>query len=225
MKIPEIISGRSHRAVVHLRKYYSDRLQLSPGDDHRLYTGAYFDRWPTDGPDPAPDAFNAEDLVAVGYLSVPIHPEAALEILRLRSGRLSDLLRRIPVDVDLGDVPEGVISPGWPALQLEKELRDLRGIGAVRATKLIARKRPRLYPIYDSVVASQVGTGNRILQPLHTALRSVGGFVGNLRELREAAGLPDTISDIRVFDVITWMEGKSGAAADTTGKSDLEDPD
>lgn len=223
MRIPEIITSRSDTAVKYLRTYYSDRLELREGEKRDLYWGAYFDRWCGDDPDPSPDEFTAEDLVAVGYLSVPIHPSAALEILRRHAERFSELLAIIPTDIDLADIPGGVIHEEWPAWQLEHALRELKGIGAVRATKLIARKRPRLYPIYDSVVTSMIGTKNKILVPLHHALRSQDDFVESLRELRRQAELPDTISDIRIFDVVTWMEGKQKSGSEEDDEITLRD--
>ncbi|RSZ62744.1 hypothetical protein EAH68_09245 [Corynebacterium hylobatis] len=223
MRIPEIITHRSDTAVRHLRTYYSDRLELQEGEKPVLYTGAYFDRWPGDGPDPSPDEFTAEDLIAVGYLSVPIHPSAALEILRTRAKRFSQLLATIPTDADLVDIPDGVIHEEWPAWRLERGLRELKGIGAVRASKLIARKRPRLYPIYDSVVTSELNTNGKILEPLHRELRSEDSLGESLRYLREEAGLPGTISDIRIFDVITWMEGKQKTGPAEDRESALRD--
>nr|WP_237724218.1 DUF6308 family protein [Rhodococcus sp. DK17] len=41
----------------------------------------------------------------------------------------------------LVDEPEP-LTPGWPAWDLETALRGLRDVGGMKATKLIARKRP-----------------------------------------------------------------------------------
>nr|WP_231138045.1 DUF6308 family protein [Rhodococcus opacus] len=84
------------------------------------------------------------------------------------------------------------------------------GIGQTKATKLIARKRPRLYPIWDSVVSQVLGTERSHLNPVREALRADDGALHRrLLSLREEAGLPEEISVLRVFDVIAWMDGKN----------------
>lgn len=45
---------------------------------------------------------------------------------------------------------------GWPAWDLETALCALPGIGWTKATKLIARKRPRLYLIWGASNRTQV---------------------------------------------------------------------
>ncbi|WP_257016373.1 DUF6308 family protein [Rhodococcus sp. ACS1] len=84
------------------------------------------------------------------------------------------------------------------------------GIGQTKATKLIARKRPRLYPIWDSVVSQVLGTERAHLNPVREALRADDRALHHrLLSIREEAGLPEEISALRVFDVIAWMDGKN----------------
>ncbi len=88
-------------------------------------------------------------------------------------------------------------------------LRQLPKIGPTRASKLLARKRPRLRPIWDSVVTSVTGTLDRQWEPLRVALRDNDKALHHrLIRIRGAAGLPAEVSALRVFDVVTWMEGK-----------------
>ncbi|MDV6286638.1 DUF6308 family protein [Rhodococcus jostii] len=102
------------------------------------------------------------------------------------------------------------LGPGWPAWDLETALRTLPGIGQTKATKLIARKRPRLYPIWDSVVSQVLGTERAHLNPVREALRAEDRALHHrLESLRKEAGLPEEISALRVFDVIAWMDGKN----------------
>jgi hypothetical protein len=73
-------------------------------------------------------------------------------------------------------------------------------------------------PIYDSVVAQVTNAYDRQWEPLRTALQTVGPggqrtLHQRLLDLRERAGLDARISAIRVYDVVTWMEGKSKAYA------------
>jgi len=67
---------------------------------------------------------------------------------------LSALLTAVGPDRGLVDEPDP-LAPGWPAWNLETALWALPGIGWTKATKLIARKPPRLYPIF--------GFGGRVL--------------------------------------------------------------
>ncbi|MFV9459969.1 DUF6308 family protein [Rhodococcus sp. NM-2] len=85
----------------------------------------------------------------------------------------------------------------------------------MKATKLIARKRPRLYPIWDSVVGAVLGTERSHLNPVREARRADDGALHRrLLSIRKAAGLPEEISALRVFDVIAWMNGKNRGLGD-----------
>ncbi|GCE37841.1 hypothetical protein Rhow_000725 [Rhodococcus wratislaviensis] len=83
-------------------------------------------------------------------------------------------------------------------------------MGWTKATKLIARKRPRLYPIWDSVVSQVLGTERAHLNRVREALRADDAALHHrLLNIRDTAGLPEEISALRVFDVIAWMDGRS----------------
>lgn len=85
----------------------------------------------------------------------------------------------------------------------------MNGIGTTIASKLIARKRPRLYPIWDTVVVDVLGTrGGPHLTPIHTALRADSDLRRRIVAARNRAELPNTISELRVLDVLAWMQGK-----------------
>ncbi len=59
------------------------------------------------------------------------------------------------------------------------------------ATKLIAGKRPRLYPIWDSAVSEALGAGRAHLNPVREALRADDAALHRrLLSIREEAGLP-----------------------------------
>ncbi|MDX5969975.1 DUF6308 family protein [Rhodococcus opacus] len=138
-----------------------------------------------------------------------VPPMAARAILHTEAEALNALLTAIGPDRDLVDEPEP-LTPGWPAWELETALWALPGIGQTKATKLIARKRPRLYPIWDSVVSQVLGTERAHLNPVREALRADDGALHRrLLSIRKEAGLPEEISALRVFDVIAWMDGKN----------------
>ncbi|MFF7382730.1 DUF6308 family protein [Streptomyces griseoluteus] len=80
------------------------------------------------------------------------------------------------------------------------------GIGWVTTGKLLARKRPRLLPVYDNVVKCVLGRPRHFWLPLHTALRAEDRALHHtLLDLRKRAGVPETVSALRVCDVVLWM--------------------
>lgn len=176
------------------------------------YTGALFDVWSSGGRSPAssPNQFTADDLVALSLLSVHVPGEAALALLAPDDGNpFNALLRDIGDDRELAEEPE-VPSPSQAAWVLDKRLRNLPGVGRTIASKLMARKRPRLVPIIDDVVNRVMSLTPEHWVPLHAALRADAGRLQHqLVALHERCRLPREISALRVLDVVAWMEGKA----------------
>jgi Family of unknown function (DUF6308) len=107
------------------------------------------------------------------------------------------------------DVNHVEINESWPAWRLWDELRTLREVDRVIASKLLARKRPRLIPIYDRVVKTVTGGDRNFWVPLCQALQVDDQAMHHrLLRLHREAGLPHEVSPLRVFDVIAWMEGQ-----------------
>ncbi len=74
------------------------------------------------------------------------------------------------------------------------------------AGKLLARKRPRLVPVYDEVVRCAVRSPRGFWIWLHEQLRANGGLLADrLAKLRADAGLDTTVSLPRILDVVVWM--------------------
>nr|WP_120491402.1 DUF6308 family protein [Corynebacterium lactis] len=219
----EPFNGKLRQSLLLL--YYGARLNggVVP-EGGKFYSGAYFDRF-EDEADPDPNRFLTEDVLAPSLLSADIPGEMVVKILCTEADKFNELLAAIPyerdgVPLDFFDATKEDLEL---AIALEESLRAPRGngIGPTRASKLVARKRPFLYPIYDSVVNEQLFGGvnkqedKKFLFPLHEILtqgrdltqdRDKGDdFKGALEELREMAGLPATISPIRILDVIVWM--------------------
>lgn len=209
-----LASGDLDRAAVFLQTYYG-----------RPYTGAYFDNWAAGDDDP--DRFTADDLIAVSFLSVVVPPMAARQLLDTRAEEFAELLKAVGPDRDLADQDEPV-DDGQPASRLYAVVRELRGVGRTIGTKLLARKRPRLIPIYDSVVARVCGIDYYHWEPLRQALRS-DGLHQRLMDLHERAGLGPEVSALRVLDVVAWMEGKATGVRPTDPKEllgeSLTDPE
>lgn len=182
------------------------------------YTGAWFDTWDTTGRrDQETNTFTVDDLTAVTCLSVSVSARAARRLLVDESEYFSRLLQAVGPDRELADEAQE-LGPSWPGWVLQNALQQLPDVGVVTGSKLFARKRPRLRPVYDSVVADVLGTRQQHWEPIRRALRQDGGALQRrLVQLREAAHLPAAVTALRVLDVIAWMEGKdrgdTGASA------------
>lgn len=180
------------------------------------FTGAHFDTFGTN----VPNAITADDLIAVACLSKHVPARAALGILGEHSHDIGTLLGYIPPDLSLKDIPfeehDQYFGNGTPSLRLWRLLRRDRstrwGIGATTASKLMARKRPGLIPIYDSVVGGVTGFDNAdgTWSAWHHAFATDSELVERLESLRLAVGLHG-ISLLRVLDVVLWMHGSQGA--------------
>ncbi|MFJ6842170.1 DUF6308 family protein [Streptomyces griseoluteus] len=199
----DIVRGHlgSESAVGDLRRYFG----LEGG---AAYTGARFEGLGGGGDrDGVADVVTAEDLVAVQMLSVRVPAETALELLEGETGRsLSELLGRIPVDADMAEVDVSELDTSSAAHQAWQLLRSLDGIEWVTAGKLLARKRPRLLPVYDRVVRCVLGGPTSFWLDLHHALRADDHALHHeLLDLRERAGVPKTLSALRVCDIVLWM--------------------
>lgn len=205
-RLPPSLHGESdERALSQLRGYYDPAFGTKGS-----FTGAAFDTWDSTG-NRARDLnrFTADDLAAVTFLSVKVVAPAAYRLLGPDAGHFNHLLAAVGDDRDFADVTPGEITPDSPAWVLEDALRGLPGVGRTIASKLMARKRPRLVPIYDKVLRRVMGLEQAHWVPLNALLRADGqALQERLLGLREAANLPASVSVLRVLDVIAWRDGK-----------------
>lgn len=202
---PSLQDDANDRAVSQLRGYYGPAFEATGS-----FTGAAFDSWDSTG-SRADDLnrFTADDLVAVTFLSVRVGPRAAHRLLMSEAGRFTELLEAVGPDHDFVDIDPEDITPDSPAWELERALRELPDIGRTISSKLMARKRPRLVPIYDKVLRRVMGLQKAHWVPLNAALRAKDHSLQHrLLTLRSEAGLPATLSPLRVLDVIAWRDGK-----------------
>ncbi|MET7903909.1 DUF6308 family protein [Streptomyces sp. NPDC005355] len=207
---PSVVGQRLHavldaeQVVDDLRRYFG--IGLPPGAG--AFTGGRFEHLAGGGDRrQVADRFTAEDLVAVQTLSVTVPAPVALDLLEGPLGtQLSELLRDIPSDTDLSDADVSIVADGSPAYRAWCLLEDQYKIGWVIAGKLLARKRPRLLPVYDRVVRCALGHPPSFWTDLRTALREDDAALHHrLLGLRQSAGLPETVSALRVADVAVWM--------------------
>lgn len=84
-------------------------------------------------------------------------------------------------------------------------LRTQDNVGWVIADKLLARKRPNLIPVWDNVVKCASGRPKNAWLRLDGLLRQDARLKSQLRQLHQAAELPDLVSMLRVLDVVIWM--------------------
>jgi len=158
----------------------------------------------------------ADDLLAVCLLDITWRPQVVRVLLVSRRQELSRQLAAIPRDVDLWDAPDDAmvkIDLMWEALT------SIEGIGTASATKLLARKRPRICPISDNLVIKAVDVPGRTWDVLRCLLQDPAARA-EVEALRppEAAGA----SLLRILDVALWVShSKSAAALEVREKSGL----
>ena len=188
-------------AVGHLREYFG--LGSGPG-----FTGRLFQRIGGRGDaDDVADRVTADDLIAVEALSVQVPIEVAHRLLDGELGsKIHDLLSQIPVTARAGTkeaelllADDAAADQAWNLLVAEKH------VNYVIAGKLLARKRPNLIPVYDSVVSKALGAPEHAWEALNSALSSPE-VARRVRELRVRSGIDDGESDLRLIDVTLWMK-------------------
>ena len=201
-----IVAKDTETAVVHLERYYSE------GDDGQpSYTGSRFESVAALNPDP--DTLGPADFAAVSMLSVTVPAEAALRLLGRDAAKINRWLAQIPVDLDIVDVDPASLRNDSPAGQLWALLRKGRdGLGPTTTSKLLAAKRPRLLPIWDTLVEEATGfdtTGywEKFQYVLADENRAVWDWLGDLRT--KVPAVPATVSELRMLDVLLWMSVKA----------------
>ena len=202
---PSLLDASDDRAVAVLGAYYRP---LSGGGGG--YTGGQFDTFDPSGTRSASaNTYTADDLVAVTLLSVEVPGRAAMEMLVLQRRRFEELLENIGPDRDMAKEASVAESDFRPAWELWRALSELPRLGPTTVSKLMARKRPRLIPIFDSVIDRTVLGGTGVLwSPMHAALRENDPTLHErLLRVRARAGLDESISVLRVFNVLAWMDG------------------
>ena len=186
------------------------------------YTGSYFESLGAqDGTD---NRITGADLYALSTLDIKVPVFAGISILENEPAIFNDLLKAIPNDRRLGSLSasefEQYLGPESDAWQLWDRLRrngpdeDKWGIGHTTASKIMARKRPHLIPIEDSVVDRVIARGRGDSWRMWwEAFNSEGDYLEErATKLRAEIGRPD-LSTLRVFDVMLWMWGKANPSA------------
>jgi Family of unknown function (DUF6308) len=154
-----------------------------------------------------PGEITADDMLAVALLDITWRPEVVRILLGSRRQQLSEMLAAIPQGTDLWDASDDAlrrVDVLWDALTA------IDGIGTASATKLLARKRPRLCPISDSVVIKAVGVPGRTWDVLQCLLQDPAARAG-IEALRPAIAAEASV--LRILDVALWVTHSGSAAA------------
>ncbi len=172
------------------------------------FTGSRFDPFGGGGDRVDKNRITSSDLVAVSMLGVDVPPRATMALIENESlaARVATELARFDPGLRFATVEPSVLATGGDASALWTLVHtSAPGMGRTKTSKLLARKRPHLFPVWDSVIHEATGQGTgtywtwlraRFDDPsLPVWLRAVAADVGHL----------DDISDIRLFDVIVWM--------------------
>lgn len=171
-------------------------------DPANRFAGATFETLPPNNP----KEFTASDLLGASLLDVPFLPRAVRPLLGPENEKYNDVLATVPADVDLWDARDEQLAPAyalWEALKVPK----LEGVGPTRRSKLMARKRPRLIPVVDSVVRGALGITRHDDSWLliRDALCENGNALVMEIEKMRPEGLTDQVSTLRILDAAIWM--------------------
>ena len=177
-------------------------------DPSRGFAGALFD-----GLDPAGllsdnpiDRFSVDDIAAASLLDVRFRPMAVRELLT--SEDIQTALAAVPSHVSLWDADADALES---ATELWALVRHIDGVGRTKASKLLARKRPELIPIIDSVIAEALHLGDETWWTLAAILADsdLRHSIDRLRPISVSEG----ITTLRLLDVSTWMAKSRSRAA------------
>lgn len=194
------------QATTDLRNYFQPDL---PEGVAPHYAGSRFEFIGGGGDRPeTANQITLDDLVAVTLLEVHVPGDVALQLLEGSLGPdVARHLEQIPTDVSIGDpVAAQLFSTASHARVAWDLLEEPYGMGWVITNKLLARKRPRLIPVYDRVVRCAYGRPGGLWNWLSALFAENGGVLTErLLAAHEAAGLSPHITPLRVLDVIVWM--------------------
>lgn len=207
--MPDILDEAHFDDAVRLvRRYFG----LAPGSTR--HDGASFEtigaRWDEES---TANEVTPADLVALATLSVEVKGVAAIALLGPElKPQITELLAAIPQTLSLVDPDAArMVDAGSKASELWRLVRTVPGFGPTRASKLLARKRPLLLPIYDSIIRTQLGLKDSrghwaLMRDLVT--RDGGALYERAKRIRETAGLDATVTPLRIIDIVLWRHGK-----------------
>jgi hypothetical protein len=154
--------------------------------------------------------YTASDFLAVSMLGVSIPADAAIWLLEEGGGLVAAFLSDVPAEASI-ETHQHLLQPDSVGWRLWELLANRKGLGRTKTSKLLAAKRPHLFPIYDQHV------GAALMQ--HERDDYWAGWIDAFR-LADAPSLADLCSDLlshagpevprglstlRVLDIVVWM--------------------
>lgn len=212
--IHEALLRIDQEAGKQLASLYFEESSTFPGTG--VYTGSHFETFV--GASNPPNMVTAPDLLAVQTLAVTVPSRAVLGILGTYASKISELLAQIDPELKLENVTtevefEAVLGTGSPALALWDLLRrnaddeSRWNVGETIASKIMARKRPHLIPIDDSVVTRVIGRGNdNSWRMWRDEVCADSHLIERAQEIKDHVGRPE-LSTLRTLDIVLWMHG------------------
>lgn len=185
----------------------TDQLLVRFFDAASPFAGTTFD----DLSDNRRDRFTACDLLAVTLLDMRSRPRAVRAILHDQAESLNGRLAAISHDVPLWSATDANLAPAYDLWAALRGGGALSGVGPTMTSKLMARKRPTLIPIVDSVVRQALGFTGDSWKELRAALQE-NNLVERI-EARRPQGVGPAVSTLRLLDVAVWMRHSQGKAA------------
>ncbi|MEW2507721.1 DUF6308 family protein [Amycolatopsis sp. NPDC047767] len=194
-------------SVASLGRYFNQ------DDGAPRYTGRWFERFAGTGDQPVfADTVTECDVLALNFLGITDLADVAVDVTMTHAAEISALLAAIPSDLSMHEAPWEVYSEASAATQLWQLFKRCGGKDRwVTANKLLARKRPRLLPVYDSRVKAVLGQPDSIWACLWTWFHADGARAAAVADLRAEAGDVDDISLLRCLDVVLWMRANSSS--------------
>lgn len=197
-----IVDRRTEDATELVRRYYATSATGVPA-----YSGSRFEAIAALNTDPY--SMGTADFMATAMLSVSVPGPAAIRLLDRDAAEITHFLKQIPLEQDIINVDPADLSAGSAASKLWKVLRRGRdGIGPTTTSKLIAAKRPRLIPIWDSFVQKATGLDTKdYWRQFQEVLKADDCAVWRwLTAVRNnAPNVPTSVSNLRILDVLLWM--------------------
>lgn len=177
------------------------------------FTGRFFHAL---ADDEHPDEITARDIVAVSTLSVDIPPRVAIWLLGEGRAVITELLSRVPTDVDIWDAGD-LLGPDQPLWELWRVLSSAswpepnpsNDMGRTKISKVLAAKRARLVPVFDSVVEGLFPKLDNYWTAFQEALADQE--LRLLLSIASSGGAPEGAGLLRRLDAMLWMIGRDQA--------------
>ena len=164
------------------------------------------------------DDITADDLLAITAMQVSASPRALGRFLTNVDVRaeLRQALADTPNEPLWEAAPDGLQAMDTLYQLVKRQFSD--GNMWVSATKLCARKRPRLVPVRDSVIVTGLGLPNRDFRQDSLIIGAIMDDPDVRLQLRRCAEIADPdhltilaeVAELRLLDAILWMRWSRG---------------